>query len=203
MSDLSPGAPGEDTERTAQASWALSAQSRPALLALDRASKVAGGRSGLPFRSILFENAEKAPRKEPEKAPDFFTDLNLDQLVGWITVGKDEIALKPLFYSSLDDVAEIAYRHEVMRDLEKKELLDPVNAFAQTMQLMRDELAQSAKLYYKYQKQWWFLDAVDVYSKGVRSFLRDLNSIELQSRGLWRFVRIWQTMWRRTASRPL
>lgn len=54
------------------------------------------------------------------------------------------------------------------------------------MRLMREELARSAKLYYKYQKQWWFVDAVEVYCEAVQSLVSDLHSLEVRSRGLSR-----------------
>ncbi len=135
------------------------------------------------FESILFESATRAARSVRQDVPDFFTDLNLDQIVEAITASKKDYDLACFFYTPLTDIDEIAYRHEVMKDLENKNVLGHVNAFAQTMRLVRQELAQSAKLYYRYQKQWWFLDAVDVYCKGVQSLRDDLHSVDVRSRG--------------------
>ena len=109
--------------------------------------------------------------------------MNLDQIVGAIIENKKEYDLASYFYSPLTDINEIAYRHEVMKDLENKDVLNHVRAFAQTMRVVRQELAQSVKLYYRYQKQWWFLDAVDTYCRGVQSLCDDLHSVDVRSRG--------------------
>jgi DNA mismatch repair protein MutS len=136
------------------------------------------------FESILFENAARGSELVRKDAPDFFTDLNLDQIVAAIIESRrQEYDLESFFYSPLTDIDEIAFRHEVMKDLENRDVLDRVRAFAQTMRLVRQELGQSAKLYYRYQKQWWFLDAVDVYCKGVQALRDDLHSVDVHSRG--------------------
>ncbi|MBN9508109.1 MAG: DNA mismatch repair protein MutS [Alphaproteobacteria bacterium] len=138
----------------------------------------------MPFQSILFDQPEHTLREGREAAPDFFADLNLDQLVEWIVAGKDEYALRPFFFAPLRDVRDIQYRHEVMRDLECKEVSDLIYAFGQDMRLMRQELAQGAKLYYKHQRQWWFVDAVEAYGRATASLLDGLRSVPLHSRGL-------------------
>ncbi len=135
------------------------------------------------FESILFRNAPLADGGIGRDAPDFFTDLNIDQIIDAITATKQEYDLAGFFHTPLTDIEEVAYRHEVMKDLEDSGFLSHVNAFAQTMRQMRQELTQSGKLYYRYQKQWWFLDAVDVYCQGVQALRNDLGSAVVRSRG--------------------
>ncbi|MGN6730456.1 MAG: MutS-related protein, partial [Candidatus Binatia bacterium] len=105
--------------------------------------------------SILFPSTEH--KKETAQAPDFVADLNLDQVVDAITAGKEEYNLKPFFYMPLHDADLIRYRQEVMQDLENSVLFEVVKSFADEMRSMRQHLAQADKLYYRLQKQSWFL----------------------------------------------
>lgn len=139
------------------------------------------------FHSILFERAEGSLTQEPQKAPDCFVDLYLDQIVGAITAGRQEYHLQPFFYASLKDRDAILYRHEIIRDLEDQALVQHIQTCAQKMRAMRQHLAQAGKLHYKYQKERWFLDAVELYCDAVTGLAHDLALIALQSRGLLAF----------------
>ncbi|MBI1878086.1 MAG: DNA mismatch repair protein MutS [Chloroflexi bacterium] len=139
------------------------------------------------FHSILFERTEDSIKKETLEAPVFFVDLNLDQIIDAITAGKEEYNLKPFFYTSLNDQDAIKYRHEIMRDLENKILFEPIKSFAQKMRTMREHLAQADKLYYKYQQESWFLDAVEMYGDAVNCLAHDLSLVDLKSRGFLAF----------------
>ncbi len=137
----------------------------------------------MPLQSILFEYPEQAPRDEAGGVPDFFADLNLGQVVDAICAGREEYDLKPFFYRSLQSSDAVKYRHEVMRDLEHADLFASVSAFAEKLRQMRAHLAQADNLYYKYQKQAWFLDAVEIYCDAVHRFAEDLATPAVTSRG--------------------
>jgi len=137
------------------------------------------------FHSILFENTGDSIRKETLEAPVFFVDLNLDQVVDAITAGKQEYNLKPFYCTSLHDVEAIEYRHEIFRDLENPPLFEKIKSFAQKMRAVRDHLAQAEKLYYKYQKERWFVDTVEIYCDAVTCLMHDLSLVDLKS---WGFV---------------
>jgi DNA mismatch repair protein MutS len=139
------------------------------------------------FQSILFERAEENHQEERLEAPDFFFDLNLDQVIDAITLGRQEYHLPPFFYLPLKSLDAITYRHEIMRDLENEKLFGQITAFAQKLRSMREHLAQANKLYYKYQKERWFLDAVELYCDAVTSLVQHLSLAALQSRGLLAF----------------
>lgn len=133
------------------------------------------------FQSILFEQPGNGVDGLQE--PDFFVDLNLDQVLASMTAGREQYELKSFFYASLHDVSAVHYRHEVLRDLERGEVLETITRFADKMQRMRTHLIAVEKLHYPKQKQAWFLDAVEAYCDAVRSFADELASLEVTSRG--------------------
>ena len=139
------------------------------------------------FESILFERPEDAPKAEPEM-PEFFADLNLDQIIDAVVKGKQEYNLKAFFWFPLQRIGAIEYRHEVMKELESEEPSRIIGAFARQMHTMRDYLAWAGKLHYPLQRQRWFLDAVDTYNEAVGTLSHDLSSAQLKSRGLVAFT---------------
>ena len=60
-------------------------------------------------------------------------------------------------------------------------------SFARQMRSMREHLAQARKLHYRYQKQSWFLDAVQIYCDTIDCLVRDLSLADLKSAGLVAF----------------
>lgn len=140
------------------------------------------------FSSILFAPATGPAPPETDEAPPFFADLRLDQIVDTITAGRHEYGLAPFFYRGLDTVDAVTYRQEVLRDLEKPPLRQSIELFARKMQAMRQHLAQADKMYYGYQQQAWFVDAVQIYCDAVEGLQLDLAELDFGARGLtaWR-----------------
>jgi len=135
------------------------------------------------FHSILFQGSDDTHRGETPEVPSFFRDLNLDQIVDAITCGRGDYNLKPFFYTPLTDLAAIAYRQEVMRDLEQG-LLASIESFSRRMRDVRAHLTAAEKLPYKQQKERWLLNAVEVYCQAVVELRNDLNRSHPGSRGL-------------------
>ena len=140
------------------------------------------------FHSILFEKTEDSVKKETLEAPVFFVDLNLDQIIDTITAGRQGYNLKPFFYTSLNDIDTIEYRQEIMRDFEDETLLENINSFARKMSTMRRYFALAeGERDFKYHKEGWFLETVEVYCEAVNGLVHDLNLTDLKSRGLLAF----------------
>ena len=104
-----------------------------------------------------------------------------------MTAGLDEYDLAPFFRVPLRSERAVAYRHDVLRDLEHEAVSAAVAAFAAQMREMRSHLAQAGKLRYRYQKEHWFLDAASIYGDAVSTLTDALAATEPQSRGLVAF----------------
>ena len=127
------------------------------------------------FKSVLYPEGTV---EEPEEAPGFFRDLNLDQVVENLVAGREEYNLAPFFSQPLRSVGEIRFRQEVFRDLEKPPVAEAVKEFAAQMQTVRSCLQMAQKVYHPLQKQAWFLEAVVAYCDAVAQFsacLKDLS----------------------------
>ncbi len=137
------------------------------------------------FHSILFEGPHR--RKEPGEEPDFFRDLNLDQIVEAITAGRDEYDLKPFFHAPLANLAAITYRQEIFRDLDEKTLMESVRSFSEQMHSMRQHLSPAKERYYQREKERWFLAAVEIYCEAVARLAQSLERMDLKSPGMRAF----------------
>lgn len=145
-------------------------------------------RAPTPFRSVLFEFSDAEAAGDEIAPPDFFRDLNLDQIVDAVTAGREEYNLNPFFYTRLNDLVAIAYRQEIMRDLEDEPLFAGIKSFAERMRKMRGHLAAAKNWHYQFSKERWFLDAVRIYAAAVVELRRDLERARPHSRGLRAFA---------------
>lgn len=138
--------------------------------------------------SILYPENYDRPVSEPLHAPEFFSDLNLDQITQAITASKTSYHLNSIFYTPLDKIAPIRYRQEIMRDLERPEMVQIFRSFARAMQALREHLAKMHQMYYSYQQKAWFVDAVELYGDLVTRLHEDLARVQCTARGLKAFL---------------
>jgi DNA mismatch repair protein MutS len=131
--------------------------------------------------SILFGHDRPELVGEP---PPAFADLNLDQFVATVTVGRDVYDLPSFWYTPLHSADAIAYRHEVFHDLEHHPNMECVAAFATGMRTTRERLDLIGRLHYTQQRRRWFLDAARCYCDAVRRLSKELASASVRSRGL-------------------
>ena len=142
----------------------------------------AAGRAGPTDRPAGGE----APSAAPEAAvqPDYFADLNLDQVFDAVTAGYEQYGLDPLFCRPLHAADEVAYRQEVSKDLENAHLFARVGAFAEGMRSMRYQVRLSAKTRNAHQGHRWFVRAAAIYVETVSTLAGDLSAASIASRGL-------------------
>jgi hypothetical protein len=137
------------------------------------------------FQSILCDK-DRVPQ-ETAQQPDFFPDLNLDQVIDAVVAHKEEYDLKPFFYTPVRDAATIRYRQDVMHDLEDAQMRAHINTFAAKMETTRRYLRIAEQSDFKYHKEGWLLEAVLVYCQAVRELDQGLENLEPGSRGLRTF----------------
>jgi hypothetical protein len=121
--------------------------------------------------------------------PDFFGDLNLDQVVAAITTGRQTYNLAPYYFDPLRDVDAIEYRQEVFQDLERPAVGELISEFVtqdlvakfryRVKDLQDDDLGLN-----HYYRARFFLNAVEHYCDAITSLAAGLTSTTLRSRGL-------------------
>jgi len=136
---------------------------------------------------ILFDEESDRRAALTAAEPDFFIDLNLDQVVAAITTDWAEYDLKPFLQHPLHRIEAIQYRHEVFLDLEDAVLFERVEAFAKRMRDVRVYVALANKLHDRFHKEGWFLHAIEIYCEAVRQFAIVLSDASVRSRGLLMF----------------
>jgi DNA mismatch repair protein MutS len=143
-----------------------------------------------PFQSILFPGPDVpvagTGAAETREVPAFFRDVNLDQIVDRVTKETREYDLAPFFYAGPLDLDTIAYRQEVMREVEDASVRQCLDTFALSMRAMRWRRAVAGQIEYPSERQRWHLGAVEAYGEGVRGLADALRPLRLRSRGMRR-----------------
>jgi hypothetical protein len=85
------------------------------------------------------------------------------------------------------DQLAVGHSNEFPEDLEDPKLFAHIKRFAHNMRTVREHLTHVDKLYYKYQKEAWSLDAVKIYCDAIKRFAYDLSNAALKSRGFLAF----------------
>ena len=160
----------------------------PAAADLDEPQFAAPEESEPTFRSVL-ALASDDDATEAFETPAFFRDLNLDQIVASITIGKQAYNLAPFFNRPLKTVEAVEYRQDVLRDLEDQHRLEAVEEFARDMRTVREQVTQAGKLHYRLQTLAWSLDAVELYCNAAKQLLSALLASPPRSAGLSGFLK--------------
>lgn len=138
------------------------------------------------FMSVLHPPGDDATPEPAREVPACFPDLNLDRIVAAITAGREEYDLAPFFYAPLPDLDAIAYRQEIMQDLEAV-TIQALGTFAETMRAMRQYRTLAAEHDDELAKQRWHLASAEAYAEAVEQLAQALGNAEPRSRGLEAF----------------
>jgi len=133
-----------------------------------------------PTPSVLWQQGSGA---DARPAPACLADLHLDQVFAAIADGRDAADLAPIFRAPLRDVADVAHRHDVFRDLADADLRGRVEAFAGAMRHLRVLRRRAEAVRNPRQAQRLRLDAAAAYVAAVRALAHALRR-PLRSQGL-------------------
>lgn len=137
------------------------------------------------FCSILYGDAHPAVGDGPREQPEFFVDLNLDQVVAAMTAGREGYDLLPFLHTPLHTVEQVRYRQQVLADLADGELAAAVRTFAAGMRTVRDRSTQASRMRYACQRAGWVLEAVTEYGSAVQQLADALTRRQPAAPG-WR-----------------
>lgn len=117
--------------------------------------------------------------------PEFFHDLNLDQVVQALKKGREDYpGLPQLFYDRVADLSVARYRQDIAADLVPEALRGQVERFTFDMRQARAILRSGRGLDSIYFKQAWFLDGAERYCRAVATLGSALQEAPITSKGL-------------------
>lgn len=114
----------------------------------------------------------------------FAVDLNLDQVFAALNAGHEQLDFSSIFYAPLSRADDVAYRHEVLEDMERSPVQEAARDFGRGMRESRETIALARSLRSRWQQERLFVDAVSAYCDAVRSLSGALAGAQPRSRGL-------------------
>lgn len=134
--------------------------------------------------SLLFDTGKKHHINISFEA---YEDLNINSLIDIILKEKQIYDLKNFYLSPIYDTDTIYYRQSVLKDIEKKQLLDKLENFSNKMIIVHRYLEFSKKLNYSILKKSWLLESILIYCNTVSELTNFLQKFPLESKGLIKF----------------
>jgi hypothetical protein len=146
------------------------------------------------FYSILYPGREEADRVQNAVMPSCFNDLFLDKIVSAALKNRAEFRLEEFYYTPLRNKSEVAYRHDVLRNLSEG-LFEPTKQFSSTIHFAGLDIKNTSAYLAadKSKHGCWltrgrYLDAVRKYCEAIIGYWETLNNNPLKSQGLSDFA---------------
>jgi len=117
------------------------------------------------------------------KQPDFFVDLNLDQVVNRIQKCSPDYPVKEYFYA-FPTKEDLVYRQEVYGDIKKTLLYDRFMQFSADMRRSADKELSPTFSGEPLQGACWQLESVYFYCKAIMELKQELAKQEITATGL-------------------
>jgi hypothetical protein len=135
------------------------------------------------FQSILGINKFIQLKSEENIMPQFFYDLNLDQIVQDIMDHQKLYDIRKYYYVK-PEPEDIGYRMAVLKDLENNTLFQSFLDFSLGMRKAKDYLNNISESENMQQKQKWKLDAAFLYINSIKKLFDALSIEDMKSEGL-------------------
>lgn len=139
------------------------------------------------FPSVLYPPGSTAAPADANPLPNFFEDLNLDQIVQAACSRKPDYDLAAFYTAPCENVEMILYRQAVFQDLEKTSVHQTIREFSDKMVLVRRYQAMMKGLYYKQHMEGWFVQTACEYCDAVIQLNKQFGVLTLNSQGLLLF----------------
>lgn len=146
------------------------------------------------FSSILYRDGIEPPLKSATD-PDFFFDLNLDQIFDPLRRSMTAYDANLIVRRPLQDPADVRYRQDIMRDFEHRGLREVFRDFAKFIHDTEEYLSELQKLLteqqgdpQKYYLKSCILELGRTWVSRIDRLLSDLSKLKPKSAGLLAFV---------------
>ena len=127
---------------------------------------------------------EFTENQESPGMPEFFIDLNLNQIVRELQGNVDDYDIRKMYYRLPKNWETVQYRQEIYREIKGKRLEKAMDLFSQKMRETRKykELHEKAENKHQYQMYWY--NSVCEFTDGVDLLRETLTGIKPEARGL-------------------
>lgn len=133
--------------------------------------------------SGLLELTYEMQSEEPGM-PDYFLDLNLNQIVRELQDKAKEYNIRAMYYRFPKDYETVCYRQEIYREIRGKKLEGMFLAFAKKMREVRRYMELHGEIEYRYRYETYFYNAVNCFVNGVEELKQQLQQVQPASKGL-------------------
>ena len=131
--------------------------------------------------------APQGNKEEGIKRPGLYLDLNMDQIMDQVLCHDTDDEMVELFYHFCPDAAMVAYRQEVMRDLEQAEVGSAFRTFLQSMAKAGRLQKYGKEAHHMMQRDKYSVDGMVLYCAAIRQLLLAASGMKLTSQGLLTF----------------
>lgn len=127
---------------------------------------------------------EYTEKRRPVMMPEYFLDLNLNQIVRELQEKGKDYDIRGMYYDFPKDYETVLYRQAIYREIREKGLAASFSAFAGKMRETREYKERHEKVRDKYQYQMYWFNAVCSFTAGVELLRKSLADCVPESEGL-------------------